>query len=63
MYLNLAMKDLKVSEEWELLGEAYNLTGILLTHQGNISGALDSYFAGMETRRRTAAEFSWGDAV
>ena len=57
LYLNLAMKDLKVSEEWELLGEAYNLTGILLTHQGNISGALDSYFAGMELAEEQQLNF------
>ncbi|MCR5527324.1 MAG: GGDEF domain-containing protein [Lachnospiraceae bacterium] len=42
-YINAAMQELFVAADWQLLGECYNLFGILCEHQGNISGAIESY--------------------
>ncbi|SFK95773.1 diguanylate cyclase (GGDEF) domain-containing protein [Lachnospiraceae bacterium KH1T2] len=42
-YINAAMKELFAAADWQLLGECYNLFGILCEHQGNISGAIESY--------------------
>lgn len=47
-YLKLAIKSLYDSQDWEMLGECYNLIGILFSHQGNASNSLDSYYAAIE---------------
>ena len=42
-YINAAIQELYTASEWQLLGECYNLFGILCEHQGNVSGAIESY--------------------
>ncbi len=48
IFINQAIKSLFLAKDWQKLGECYNLLGILFSHQGNTSSALDSYYAGME---------------
>ena len=42
-YINAAIQELHSASEWQLLGECYNLFGILCEHQGNVSDAIESY--------------------
>lgn len=42
-HINAAIKELYAASEWQQLGECYNLLGILCEHQGNFSGAIESY--------------------
>ncbi len=47
IYLNRAIQELHGAKDWEKLGECYNLLGMLFTHQGNTSSAIDYYYEGM----------------
>lgn len=47
-FINQAMQELNAAQSWEKLGECYNLLGLLFSHQGNMTSALDSYYEAIE---------------
>lgn len=48
IYLHHAIQCLSKTEDYEKLGECYNLLGMLFAHQGDNSSAFDNFAAGMD---------------
>jgi len=52
IYINRAIQEFTLSENWYKVGGCYNLLGILFSNQGDMSNALNNYFEAISLAER-----------